>query len=91
MTTRAPSWTLFIATAMLSAGSAHAADDVPLAKDLSAVIALQGMPCGQVVSATQQRDNDYLAACDDGHRYRVFINADGRVVVEKQPVSTLRK
>ena len=59
------------------------AGDVPVAKDLAAVIALQGLPCGKVVSATQQGEDDYVASCEDGHRYRVFVNADGRVVVEK--------
>jgi hypothetical protein len=53
-------------------------------KDLTAVIALQGQPCGQVVTATKQADNDYIAACKDGSRYRVFVNAEGRVVVQKQ-------
>jgi hypothetical protein len=57
--------------------------DVPVARDLTAVIALQGLPCGTVVSATQQGDDDYVASCEDGNRYRVFVNADGRVVVEK--------
>jgi len=57
--------------------------DVPVAKDLTAVIALQGLPCGKVVSATQQGEDDYLASCEDGNRYRVFVNADGRVIVEK--------
>jgi hypothetical protein len=57
--------------------------DVPVAKDLAAVIALQGLPCGKVVSATQQGEDDYVASCEDGNRYRVFVNADGRVVVEK--------
>jgi hypothetical protein len=57
--------------------------EVPVTKDLAAVIALQGLPCGKVVSATQQGEDDYVASCEDGHRYRVFVNADGRVVVEK--------
>lgn len=57
--------------------------DVPVAKDLAAVIALQGMPCGKVVNATRQGEDDYIASCEDGNRYRVFVNADGRVVVEK--------
>jgi len=57
--------------------------DVPVARDLTAVIALQGLPCGKVVSATQQGEDDYVAACEDGNRYRVFVNADGRVIVEK--------
>jgi hypothetical protein len=57
--------------------------DVPVAKDLAAVIALQGLPCGKVVSAAQQGEDDYVASCEDGHRYRVFVSAEGRVVVEK--------
>ena len=59
------------------------ASEVPVATDLAAVIALQGMPCGKVVSATQQGQDDYVASCQDGNRYRVYVNADGRVVVEK--------
>ena len=58
--------------------------DVSIAKDLTAVIALQGLPCGKVVSVTQQGEDDYVASCEDGKRYRVFVNADGRVVVEKR-------
>ena len=52
-------------------------------KDLAAVIALQGLPCGQVVSATKKGDDDYVVSCKDGNRYRVVVNADGRVVVQK--------
>jgi hypothetical protein len=58
--------------------------DVSIAKDLTAVIALQGLPCGKVVSVTQQGEDDYVASCEDGNRYRVFVNADGRVVVDKR-------
>jgi len=69
------------------AGTTLAAEDppgnVPVAKDLTAVIALQGLPCGKVVSVTQQGEDDYVASCEDGNRYRVFVNADGRVIVEK--------
>ena len=61
-----------------------AADDVALLKDLTSVIALLGLPCGQVVSATRLKDNDHIATCRDGNRYRVFINAEGRVVAQKQ-------
>ena len=57
--------------------------EVPVARDLTAVIALQGLPCGKVVSAIQQGEDDYVASCADGNRYRVFVNADGRVMVEK--------
>jgi hypothetical protein len=59
------------------------ASDVTVAQDLTAVIALQGQPCGQVASVIKQAEDDYLASCQDGNRYRVFVNADGRVVVEK--------
>jgi len=59
------------------------ATEVPIATDLAAVIALQGLPCGKVVSASQLGPDDYVASCQDGNRYRVFVNADGRVVVEK--------
>jgi hypothetical protein len=57
--------------------------DVSVAQDLTAVIALQGLPCGKVVSARQQGQDDYVAACQDGNRYRVYVNTDGRVVVDK--------
>jgi hypothetical protein len=63
---------------------ALAADDVSLLKDLTSVIALLGLPCGQVVSATRLKDNDHVATCSDGNRYRVFVNAEGRVVAQKQ-------
>jgi hypothetical protein len=60
------------------------ADDEKLKKDLTAVIALHGMPCGEVVAVTVQAENDYAASCKDGNKYRVYLNASGRVVVEKQ-------
>jgi hypothetical protein len=62
----------------------EAASDVTVVRDLTAVIALQGQPCGQVVSAVQRGEDDYLATCQDGNRYRVFVNEDGRVIVEKR-------
>ena len=80
--------TLIAATVMLWGEPALAADetgsDVTLATDLTAVLALQAMPCGQVVSTVEQGENDYLATCQDGNRYRIFIDADGRVIVTKQ-------
>ena len=63
---------------------ASAAEDAALLKDLTSVIALLGLPCGQVVSATRLKDNDHVATCRDGNRYRVFINAEGKVVAQKQ-------
>jgi len=61
----------------------EATNDITTAKDLTAVIALQGQPCGQVVDAAEQAEGRYLATCQDGNRYRVFVNANGRVIVEK--------
>jgi hypothetical protein len=76
-------WTLFVA-ALMAGGPTIAAEDVSVTKDLTSVIALMGMPCGQVVSAQRQGENDYLATCKDGNRYRVYTNAQGRVVAEKR-------
>jgi len=42
------------------------------------------LPCGPVVSARRQADNDHIATCKNGNRYRVFVNAEGRVVAQKQ-------
>lgn len=76
--------TLLLALAALFAGPSPAAEDAALLKDLTSVIALLGLPCGQVVSATRRADNDHVATCKDGNRYRVFVNAEGRAVAQKQ-------
>jgi len=70
-------------TAMVFPLAGLAAEDPAVLKDLSAVIALLGKPCGGVVSAVRLKDDDHIAVCKDGNRYRVYINADGRVVAEK--------
>ena len=67
------------------AGPSFAQDDEALKKDLTAVIALHGMPCGEVVAVTVQAENDFAASCKDGNRYHVYVNGEGRVVVEKLP------
>ena len=72
-----------IATAGLGWSLALAADDPKQRQDLSAVIALHGQSCGEVVSYVAQGDNDFVATCKDGNRYRVYVK-DGRVVVEKK-------
>lgn len=77
-------WALIIVMSTFFVEPSRAADDVSLLKDLTSVIALLGLPCGQVVSATQSKDNDHIATCRDGNRYRVFVNAEGRVVAQKQ-------
>jgi hypothetical protein len=79
----ANSWALSL-TATFFGVPALAADDLALNKDLMTVIALQGLPCSQVVSVKQQGANDYIASCRDGNRYHVFINSAGRVVAQKQ-------
>ncbi len=73
-----------IVMAACLAAPSLAADDDAVKKDLFTVITLQGMPCGEVVSFTTKSDNDHVAVCKDGNRYHVFVNAQGRVVVEKQ-------
>jgi hypothetical protein len=73
---------LFVAA--FFAVSSFAADEEALKKDLTAVIALQGLPCGQVVAVTVQAENDYAVSCKDENKYRVYLNAAGRVVVENR-------
>ena len=85
MSTRMSGWTVMaVMTALFSATSFAVAQDASVLKDLTAVIALNAQPCGEVVSAVRQGESDYLASCKDGNRYRVFTNAQGRVVVEKK-------
>jgi hypothetical protein len=60
-----------------------AADDASFGKDLLATIALQGMPCDKVIEAKRNGDSDYTALCKDGNRYHVYVNAQGRVIVQK--------
>jgi hypothetical protein len=79
-----PSLTSIALLAILCAAPAAAADDPALLRDLTSVIALLGLPCGKVVAATPLGDNDHVATCENGTRYRVFINAEGRVVAQKQ-------
>ena len=76
--------TRMLATIAILTAPALAADDAAIRKDLTSVIALQGLPCGEVVSVKTQGENDYIATCKDKNRYHVFINSAGRVVVEKQ-------
>ena len=77
-----------LALAVLLAGPltapSFAQDEAALRKDLTAVIALHGQPCGEVVGVKVQKEKDYLASCKDGNRYRVYENDKGRVVVDKQ-------
>ena len=67
----------------LSGAPALAAEDPSFSRDLTATIALQGQPCDKLVSAQRNGDSDYTASCQDGNRYHVFVNAQGRVIVQK--------
>jgi hypothetical protein len=76
---------VIVLSVVLSASSPMvvAADDAKQRQDLTAVIALNGKPCGEVVSYTIQGENDFVATCKDGNRYRVYVK-EGRVVVDKK-------
>jgi hypothetical protein len=84
MSAQVRSWALVGLVSGLLALPALAADDAAVRKDLASVIALQGLPCGQVISVVRQGENDYVASCQDGNRYHVFVDPQGRVVVQKQ-------
>jgi hypothetical protein len=76
---------ILMATVSMGCASVVLGGEAPtLAKDLTSVIALLGLPCGEVVGVVHKGDNDNVATCKDGHRYHVFLNADGRVVAQKQ-------
>ena len=76
------SQSLFVLT--LFAAPSFAADDETLKKDLTAVIALQGLPCGEVVNVIVHAESDFAVTCKDANKYRVYLNDAGRVVVDKQ-------
>ena len=68
---------------VLSATRTALADGPSSGQDLQATIVLNGHPCDQVVGVKRNADSDYVATCKDGNRYRVFVNPQGRVVVQK--------
>jgi hypothetical protein len=68
------------AGALLLGSSSYAAD---IGNDLKATIVLQGSACDEVAQQTRNGDSDYNVSCKDGNRYHVFVNAQGRVVVQK--------
>jgi hypothetical protein len=68
---------------LMLAPHAACAADAAFAKDLKATIALQGMPCDQIVGSKRNGDSDYNASCKDGNRYHIFVDSSGRVVVKK--------
>lgn len=68
----------------LIVGPAFGAQNVDVKRDLFAVITLKGHPCGEVVSVKKLGENDYIASCRSGDRYRVHLGAKDKVLVEKQ-------
>lgn len=71
-------------SAAIALGAAPLATaDASFSKDLAATIALQGLPCDKVVEAKRNADSDYTALCKDGSRYHIYLNAQGRVIVQK--------
>jgi hypothetical protein len=82
VSSRKQSLVLIVAAATSYSAAAVAQQDISDADDLTAVIALQAKPCGKVVNAQKRGEDDYVASCEDGNRYRVYVR-DGRVIVEK--------
>ena len=84
MRTRVTGIAIGIVVAMCFASPSFAADEASVKKDLFTVITLQGLPCGEVVDVITKGDNDHIASCKDGNRYHIFLNAQGRVLVQRQ-------
>lgn len=74
---------LLVLAACLAAAPAIA-QDAALLRDLAAALRVLDLPCGEVVSAQRRADNDHIATCKNGVRYRVFVNSARRVVAQKQ-------
>ncbi len=83
MQPRIPAILLTAAALLGSSNPLFAAGGASLGNDLKAAIALQGMPCDQLAQSKRNSDSDYTASCKDGNRYHIYVNAQGRVVVEK--------
>ena len=54
MSKRVKGWALIVVMTAFFAKPSLAADEVSLTKDMTAVIALLGLPCGQVVSVASK-------------------------------------
>ena len=75
--------TILTTVAIFACAPLLAAEDASTGQDLKATIALNGMACDQVVDVKRKGDSDYIASCKDGNRYHIFVNPQGRVLVEK--------
>jgi hypothetical protein len=73
----------FITFATAAAAAQNGQSQPSVGQDLAATIALHGLVCDKVVSSQRNGDSDYVATCQDGNRYHVFVDAKGRVIVQK--------
>ena len=71
------------AVALFAVAAVSQAADAAFGADLKATIVLQGNACDQVIDAKHNGDSDYTATCKDGNRYHVYVDGQGRVVVQK--------
>jgi len=83
MTLRALALNSTLVLAALFSGPAPAAESAALLSDLTSALMVLGLPCGPVVNATRQAENDHIATCKNGNRYRIFVNPEGRVVAQR--------
>jgi hypothetical protein len=72
-----------VSTMLALVGSSAVSADDTLGNDLKVTIVLHGYPCDQIASSKRNADSDYTVSCKDGNRYHVFVNPQGRVIVEK--------
>ena len=79
-----------VLNAIITAGIPTANAEEPLShdevvkKDLFIVITLHGAHCEEVIAYEKITDQDYVATCKNGKRYRVQVSADGRVIMDLQ-------
>lgn len=85
MPTRFALLATLLAAAPLAAEPPEPGGAVSTAQDLQAVLALRGLPCRAVDSHERLGPADYAVRCRDGERYRIHVDADGRVQVKRQP------
>ncbi len=78
---------LFITSSIVmllaATGPVHA-DDATFSNDLMATIALQGKRCDKLIKVKRNGDSDYSVVCQDGNRYHIFVNPQGRVLVQEE-------
>ena len=75
---------MIVALIGMAAVADQGKEAVTVPQDLFAVITLRGKPCGEVKSYEKRAENDYLVTCESGHRYRVHVTEEQRVVVEER-------